>query len=288
MNNTFNIRRFGNYARMNYWYHKKQYLITILAIVVLLFIFLCNFQHITRFGTTRNPSDYVIGIFSTAYYVVGVIFTIAFVSISMRGVGAKNYTMQDMLIPVSTFERYIFIILNSTVVAFILFTIIFQIVGTCTESLYHLSDNGYMFKSLVSINDQSSISKGYTQEFHYNLKDILGRPYIQGGGLNLIIQMEIILYTLLISVVMWGEITFKKFSIIMNILAHVALFVLIVLIYDNVNLSKYVYTAPLRVTYSTSHHMELCKNYIVYASYILPITYQWVIWKKLKTLTVTK
>lgn len=294
MSNIFNLKRFGRYALLNYWFHKRQYLSAIAGVMVMLMIFLCNFKFAftaVTWESNRLPIDRIIDDFTSGFYIAGLLFTVWIIGVSMRGINGISLTMHDMLIPVSTFERYLFAILNSTMVATLVYIVVFQLVSTCMESMYLFSDNGYVFKGFIGYNEEAVVNGGFVNECHLSLKEIVsnGFPSYTDVPRNIVINSIMILYTLTISIFMWGEITFQnRGAVVLNILVHLAIGAAIVALFVLSPNETTYRTGALHVSYVVD---DFIKNNAIYALcllYSLPIAYQWVVWKKLKNISVTK
>lgn len=292
MNNIFNLTRFSNFALMNYWYHKKQYLGVMAATVVILLIVLCegNFTFTAvSWESNRLPIDRVINIFSRGFYFVGPLFTLMFIRISMQGINGRALTMHDMLIPVSTFERYIFAILNSTIVAVVVYVLLFQLTSTFVESMYLFSDNGYAFKGFLGYNGDTIVNGGFVNECNISLSDVITNAIHPNSSKAVEINFYILSYTLLVSIFMWGEITFQSAGApLKTALLHIVAGAFAVGLFAYTSFKTIYPVAGIQVSFDMMESVNKYEIFLVMILYILPITYQWVIWKKLKNISLTK
>ncbi len=291
MNNVFDIKRFFRYARMNYLYNKGQYLGTIGVVAFVLFWKLCNFNLLAETykgyssGLNRLMDDFTLG-----FYMWGALFVVFIIKVSMRGINGQSLSMQDMLIPVSTFERYIFAILNSTVVATVVYVIIFQVVSTYVESMYLFSEDGHIFTGILGVSQEVIESGGYTQECHISLWEVVSNGIVVSKiPTSVVVSSLLLIYTTFISAFMWGEITFRnRWAVLLTFLSHMAVVVVAIAIFQIPSYDM-LYSVPR--LHIVSNHSEFFEQNIIYficALYMLPITYQWVVWKKFKNLSVTK
>lgn len=207
----------------------------------------------------------------------------------MQGINGRALTMHDMLIPVSTFERYIFAILNSTIVAVVVYVLLFQLTSTFVESMYLFSDNGYAFKGFLGYNGDTIVNGGFVNECNISLSDVITNAIHPNSSKAVEINFYILSYTLLVSIFMWGEITFQSAGApLKTALLHIVAGALAVGLFAYTSFKTIYPVDGIQVSFDMMESVNKYEIFLVMILYILPITYQWVIWKKLKNISLTK
>ncbi len=285
MSEVFDIKRFMRYTAMYYRGNGKVYLIR-LAYILLGIIALC--VGVTFTGSTIGGGGYntllkIQNQFANSYIYIGVCTLVGFVAMAMKGYNGSQFSMKDMMMPVSTFERYIFA-LSSIVVAAVVFNVLFWIGCSYAESLYYFSPDFEMCHYRGILGQSSlAIPEGYTQINIFTNHSTLGYFFDGTYDFNYFMACMLGYGTLgIASVIMWGMVTFKKSGELYTILLHIAIMILFGLgIFYVVSLSQFA-TLPTTDLYFSSPSVDISPA-ICHLFAIPVVAYQWVIWRKMKS-----
>lgn len=301
MNNIFSFRRFAHYGYMHYREHMRAY--GIFLAVVSLVILYSLFADII-WGSLQRPSDLIgcLAIIYFAYFITAIIF----VNKSFSSIEDNRMKIRELLIPVSTFERYIFCIFNAGVVALVLIGII-VFIGSNIASLYYYIDDStvyvkYMFsQGGVMFNLEEGTATKLTEGFVFNTS----LPHINplSNDINYwnspkdIFRSNSIFATILsnlstISFAMWGAISFAKRGIFKAFLVHAILAGIVIWFVTMLILNGYIFTPEylelqkggISMASNSLTNITNDKWLILLSNISLILVYQIVVWRKLKGL----
>ncbi|MFI3258907.1 MAG: hypothetical protein R3Y16_02290 [Rikenellaceae bacterium] len=309
MNDIFNLNRFVSYAKLHYYNRRGTYAILLAVALFFVITLCCNMNPFKMLKETIGSSKYIIAsvrsTFYTAFFLVGAIFIGLFVEFSLSSFdkqsGGGCFTMKDMLIPVSTFERYIFVILNSTVVALSLYLVIFWIGSSLVERLYFFGEGSRVFIGLQNIwrSTDGIVAEGMHRVDIFSLSNIFSDIFrdVDEYASSVVIAC-IGLYSGVLSTLMWGKVTFQRFATFKNIAAHAALWFVLIWLFAE------FFPAQIAASeLSTPWHFRgqlypsytplfinniVVVNLLALVTLIYTIVYQWVFWRKLKSLSLSK
>lgn len=142
MNNTFNIQRFGLLLKRQWLEFGKIYLIT-LAVALGVII---TFYGFATWGTIldgRNFSPYTLQFREPLFLIFGFLFITVVASSYFAHLGQKPKATIDLMIPASTFEKFLTGIIFTTILSTISFLIIFYLTDLAFISkLKSISESG--------------------------------------------------------------------------------------------------------------------------------------------------
>lgn len=298
MNDKFDFKRFISYAKKHYWDNRVVYGIVILT-VFLLTIFTGAKGHVTSMynaSALRDATSYVSSNFIGTFLFLGALFTAIFIFRSLSGYKAKNLSINDMLLPVSNLERFVFALIHSTIVAFTVFSLVFCLATSYVELLYSFdpTNQHYYFSGIFGLgrieiapNELST----YTHKELFSLWDtVFYSKHMQSKYLFAFRSLTISAYFYFVAVIMWGVVTFKKHSLILNILIHGLFLVLFAAVGNkiiNLILGYNNYLMPIYVADNDFRFRHLI--YDLSPIMLIPaIVYFVITWLKLKNLSLYK
>jgi len=130
-NNTFSLQRFKLLFKQSYRINKKSVGISLAAIAGTMFIFLILSQSSSQFKNWNQAQG--LAIFKVFFFLLGIFYT----SFAFPAFRSKEKTMAYLMLPVSTYEKFIFEILIR-LVAFILFIpLLFWVVANLEGIIVH-------------------------------------------------------------------------------------------------------------------------------------------------------
>ncbi len=288
MSEVFDLKRFCRYARMHNTGGAKNYLGRLIGAFVLIVVLCLQFKFDgSNFGAGYvNTFRDVQGDFIRAYMVSFLATLAAFATLSLKGYRASNLSMKDVLMPISTFERYLFAVLTSTVVCFVVFNLIFWAASSYAESLFYFSEDSLWcsFRGLLG-NSSLPLDPSYTQRDIFSFR-ALAEHFISGKDGSYIFVWFAIYGSLgFISAIMWGLVSFAKGGEMYTFLIHIAL--LVALSYGSYLMQQWA-TDVQYTTYNGLYFWSNLHNpsiHWVHMAAIPTILYQWVVWRKLKSLS---
>lgn len=226
------------------------------------------------------------GRFYVSFFVILAMSSPFFTSLSFRSIGG-GFSIREMMTPVSTLERYIFALLNSTVVCWVAMAAVSAIAfAYCqTNYLFAPDGSGYAFVGPLYFGSLERIPAEYEQRSILNFFDLL-----------LLCDKEpmIRLFTLYISltvasVLMWGRVTFKRFGVVVSAILHALVIAVLIYLADMFHDHlRTVFYSPYQGIRAIQSSGETTAKWVAFVGYIPAIVYQWVVWKKLKRVQITK
>ncbi len=207
MNNTFSLDRFWLYTKKHYIENKRFYISLFASYALLTFFINFNINNdiVGVIQLSNMQSEY------KAFYWIGLaIISLFSLSKSIKGIHEKPHAFNSYLLPITNLERIIFIILNSTVAIFAIYTFVIYVpITTILEQYYDVSiavshgvditnSNIYTIGNLFSVNIMS-----ITDYEDWALYSIIS-----------IIALSLNAYF----VIFWGYATFRKRAFLYTVL----------------------------------------------------------------------
>ncbi len=293
MNNTFNFKRFALYARKHYWENRKSYILLLLAVMV--GVYSIEIKGLIDDVATTNSQlidSWMSGItqrFYSAFFIMLSIFTISITYLSIKGSKGQNLKMDGMLLPISFQEKFWFAIFNIMVVGNIVFFAGFYIVTSYVDTLYYFTESAYVFKGFIS--DDIIMPYGLEIEDMKNSQLFSLDKFFKWNTFTYYIPI-IFVYLYTVSTLMWFTISFPKLNqakaIIINYFSHallivISIFALTYIAQNAIGDIMDIQHKNVQVVFDLSQFIFYSKVEYIYILCLLPITYFWCAWKKLKT-----
>lgn len=314
MNEIFNLRRFGALAAKYYYENRRTILVFAAVMAIITFLFLTKFKPFSRVYILVSDQQMLNASlaqvkqqFAAVFWTLLSVFSLFTALYSFHDFTSKKKVMQALLLPASTFEKYLLALFNSTIGTFIIFLILFYGValvakyetyfgvkgGTIVEDKYVPAENAdFVLNETYFPIEIGNVLAVDLEGADYQVKDKEGitrhvdMRVLPAWGWH----MLIIFWTFMISLWMWGSITFRKRAFLLTFLVHSIFYLLltIMVVYGvylvDMKLGRTDQNAYYGNLYFHSKQVfkELPSMRWFLLLYLLPITYQWVIWLKLK------
>lgn len=294
MNDIFNLKRFMRYAMLNYSRKRLDIIMPALSTAFLIIIMLIeiNAGVEDRFSSLDAAKKNVTISFITTFLVMGIVFLTAFTRVTISGLKRfKRFTMSDLLIPVSSTERYIFAVVNSLIIAPAIYILLFSLISSYAETLYFFPTDGQtasiIYRGMFTVGETVTPA-GYENIDIFNFSTLVDTFAISPEeNLNLPILSA---YILGVSMLMWGGVTFAKNGTMYAILLHLAIVVLISL--ATIYILKDTIDLVVVATNNINNGLDVNYSYSLGATPIwatlisLSVIYQVITFLKIKTLSV--
>lgn len=195
MNNTFSIQRFSLLLKRQWLEFGKIYLI---SLAVVLGVFLCfysyNYYSITNFKEHTVFSDRVLFFRIPLFIIMGLLFTSVIASSYFAHLGQKPRAIIDLMIPASTFEKFVGSIFFTSVLGILSYLLLFYLTDLAfvikLRGWYEGSGNAMfldgqkvdlkeMFPILFMRQDASSFTPVYVFPFLLTSIFLLGSIYFE-------------------------------------------------------------------------------------------------------------
>jgi hypothetical protein len=209
--------------------------------------------------------------------------------------------LNTLLLPASVFEKYVLAFLNSTVVLLVVYLLMFYALASVTNSYKFTGLNRLEYVSGSFGNQVPAMTPGQ-EVVHTEIGNVF--DFSEGGYLmnisydqkelnygkltnGIVVNMVVIWFLYVMSVGMWGSVTFRKHPFILTFLVHVIF--LLALVAVSVWLGNKLFGAEPQMKpdelsfYGGEVLPDLPSFRWLLVFYIFPLTYQAVIWIKLKT-----
>lgn len=238
MNEIFDIRRFGALTAKFYRENMKTNLIFIAVMMVVTFLCVCKFNPFQREYFMLSDAGDILARYQRLYaFVCWGLFGLFSVFVASRAfieVMSRSRATTALLLPASSFEKYLLVVIHSTVVVLLVHLVIFYGMAMIASSYKYVGiDVGIEeadFTKGVLFGNQQVLGPGqkvvylevgnvFTAASRY-LFDRFSSPALQ---CNLLAA----LWTSVVGVFIWGSITFRKRSVLLTILVHALAFLLI-------------------------------------------------------------
>ncbi len=293
MKDRFNWMRFFHYARMHYLNNGKSYLGLMIASFILV-VGCCTGWEVKSIHLTIESGSIencITSYFSPTYALLGILFCLFVTYLSMRGLHGRWWGISDMMLPISSGERYLFMLLNSTVVSLSLYTLIFYLGGQYVESLYYFNgDLEYIYTGLFNTDGFDVASQpGFVHRNMFSLKSLFGIFIASPPDVVLsFCEGYMFLVFLLVSIAMWAHVSNINavIALLLHLLIGGAVIYLISLILVPIPSTILAHRVSFRMSSPiASESVERSLEIFVWITVVL---YQWVTWKKLKNYEVKK
>lgn len=216
MNELFNIKRFGNLVARYYRENKKRNLLYISLLAICLFLVLSqNPFHVIYIGVS-SMDGVGIGIQQQAvYWSMLLVFSVFYGATGLREYRRKTTAVSALMLPASTFEKYLLGMLNVTVVFFAVYTVVFYAVDFAVlqfKAAYFISGDPEVFVSLAAL-----------RKVHPDveiLRPALENVFVfrESSSWMLFCMVCFILFTQ--AAFLWGSLTFKRNVVVFTTLIH--------------------------------------------------------------------
>lgn len=223
MNDTFNLRRFVQLAYKHYWENKMIYMIfAISTIVIILLTSPISFLATRELnGSIHDITGLYTRSLNSTRMLLSPLFFYAVASFTTY-VERRRIKLVDRLLPCSNFERYLFIVLNSTVIALLAYFVMFYGTALFIESHIYANDHGQTLR--VAILDFGRVVD--TSIYHrvniitpWMLLDLESLDLVRSGWIN---SFGYCLMLFVVLIAIWNNLSFRKS--IWGLLLHVLIF----------------------------------------------------------------
>lgn len=321
MKEIFDIRRFGALAWKFYRENAKTILIFLGVMIVVTFVVECGFNpfkpEYKALGEGYDKARYFgnfTGKFWGMFWGLLGLFSIFVAGYSFKEVMSKKKSSSALLLPASSFEKVLLAILNATVVVVLLHLAVFYSTANVACSFKYgaydrsavvgFADSWFGNKVPVLKEGEKWIRPEVGNVFGFvrkmSLKSVIN---VDGEGENgievkmkkvyftpfLLWNLLIVCWTYFVFVFMWGAITFRKHSALLTVLLHGCCFLLLGwLTYEVGEAWSWHIPREERSLYELGFYTSqlsprILSPYWLLLSYVFPLTYLGIIWKKFKT-----
>lgn len=319
MKDTFNIYRFWALAKKDYRENMRFNLIFIAVVLVVILLAVTKFNPF-QIEYSHTPTDYeqlrFIRYHKMLYVRVfwGLLFGVTgiFAARSFRGIMSSPKALIHLMLPVSSLERYLLAFLNSFVVVFVVYLLLFYGVTSVTNSYKYVGLKNMSYVEGGWFGNQLPHMEPGQKVVHAELGNVF--KIFSDGDLKFryptpvgeektesILEswrlyewnMLLICWLTILSMNMWGAITFRKSPFFLNLLIH-GLIILVLGVLGGVFIQYYLKSVNNLIPYAldegsyrlifwgTPNRYVLSYNWL-FLVWLFPIGYQGIIWWKLKT-----
>lgn len=301
MKEVFNIKRFGALWMKTNRENLKINLIFIAVMVVITFLCLCKFNpFITEYIVVNTEAEkinfllYYQSLFHKIFWGLLFLFSIVAALRSFKDIVSPYKSTAALLVPASNFEKYLLAFLNSTLIIFVVYGIVFYgIAWLVCAYRYAGVEPGSLTESWFGMHIPV-FSKG-----HEAIRPVVGNVLYIGnisekfsgtGDLTgqhklsfFIGNLAVIGWTYVVSIFMWGSITFRKMAALLTLLTHFVVF--LGMGYALYRIARHVaetYCQVASLINTVNIKPEFLSPYWFLLLYLLPVTYLGVVWIKLR------
>ena len=314
MKDRFNGSRFLALAKKDY---RENMLFNLIFIAIMLVAILLAVTQGNPFQVEysylpneRIKSDYIShykDLYIQIFWGLFVVFSACYALRSFRGIMQPDRTLANLMLPVSNLERYLLAFLNSTVVIFIVYLLLFYGVTSITNSYKYVGLKEFSFVTGGWFGNELPQFGPGQEVTHTEIGNIfqvvsenqikIQQAYSGGHIANSFIPFSVLgiwciaisCWLGVISMFMWGAITFRKYAFLLTLLIQVLVtlrlgvlgFWIIGQMAKEVNIST-VSLYDLGI-YGSPETYQLPSWYWLCCGVLFPVGYQLVIWLKLRT-----
>lgn len=310
MKEIFNIRRFGALAGKFYRENMKTHLLFVAVMFVATFLCICKFNPFETeyhyFNETFTREAFIFKYKQFYFQVFWGLLWLSSVFVALyafKEVMSRHKAVNALLLPASTFEKYLLAVLHSTVVVLVLNLAVFYAAASVANSYKYEGLKSMTFTKGWFGQDVPILAPGEKVEhpqmvnvfsgleeknlFYYKQLSEDGKVHRHRVSFSSVLgkNLVVISWLFFISFFMWGSITFRKQTALLTILFHCVLWGILGWI-----------AFKLSTISGFDNHWAMFKNLFIavkypdiYMSpwwlllfYIFPATYLTVVWLKLK------
>lgn len=317
MKEIFDIHRFGAFAFKYYCENLKTILIFVGVMIIVTFLTVCMFNPFQSeylgFSTQFTKEDFIWHYeerFALFFWILLGIFSIIAASYSFVDVMSRRKANSALLLPASTFEKFLLGILNSTVLVLLLHFAIFYGSANvaCSYKYGGLEEMNFTKSSVLNIQvpllkpGQEIVRPKVGNVFYFVNKFSASKTYLMENERGELVEVKneayitpflswnllIISWLYFVGLFLWGAITFRKLSALLTILLHGLFFLLVGFI--TYRIGETCFRGPreesmLYGLYFLNTDSKMASPppaLLLMLLYVFPITYIGVIWKKFK------
>lgn len=306
MNEIFNIRRFGALTVKFYRENMKTNLLFITVLALLTFLCVCKFNpfRIEYFSLYEDVTQRMRDFYTRVFW--GVLWASSlFVAVySFREVMSKHKAVNALLLPASVFEKYLLVFLHSTVVILLLNLLVFYSTASLARSYKYvgmekvvLTESWFGMKIPKALPGQETVRPEIGNVFEFGkdhalfsatITDPDGTVGMKEYRISKALSWNLLLvfWFFHVSLFMWGSITFRKRTVLLTILTHIAVWG--ILGWLAVKWADLIYRSRpglfvIKDLWFVPSNPDLWFSpWWLMTLYIFPVTYFTVIWLKLK------
>lgn len=300
MKEIFNINRFSALWIKANRENLRANLVLLAVIAVVTFLCLCRFNPFTPEYTVVNSDGAKISFVREqaerqfiVFWSVLFFFSIVVAARSFKNVMSPYKSVNTLLLPASSFEKYLLAFLNSTVVFFLVYLLLFYgldwLVNTYKYSAISQASytTGWFGMKIPLIEEgQQMLRPSLTNVLNISSGNSGFLAVVNRDDFSCSYHTSFSFYPILgcwlyvIALFMWGSVTFRKRVILLTTLLHLLLF--LVMGYFMYLIVGHVIEACY-LSSMVDVQPDLPSPYWGLAFYLFPLTYLWVVWIKLKT-----
>lgn len=245
MNEIFDIRRFGALAVKFYRENMKINLILMAVMVVATFLWVCKFEPFqttytcvtTEIEKTSLLASYK-NMYAADFWGMFAAFSVFVASRAFIDVTSRSRATSALLLPASSFEKYLLVVLHSTVVLLIVYLPIFYATATMaghnryvlTEAVFVENpnpekDSSLPHQMLITDSEKDAIYPSVGNVFSTTL-DFFSPKNPDNEPIPYFLRwnMLAILWMFVVGIFLWGSITFRKRTMLLTALMHALVF----------------------------------------------------------------
>ncbi len=269
MKNQFNLRRFWLYAKRHYYENKKLYIILLIVALIMPLL-----QSLYGFSITVANRNGVFQNYTIVYIMTLMIFSTIILLRTSRNIMSRKH---DIILPASNIEKYTFMILNSSVIPFVIYTFVFFFP---VISIVELFTNPYLGDLTLS----SLFSNGEGFHLLSNSSSVITITENSISSFGTFASPELISKTgaiFLYITILWGVISVKdRLGVAYSIIIHTLIWLSLnsIISYSGIVIS---------ISSEDKEAAELFQglglmNIINYIALIVPISYIYALWRRFK------
>ncbi len=229
MNDFFSIKRFAIYAKKHYVENCRFYLLLVAITALYLFLSFVKFNFFNDSdGSSLNIGN-ITNSFNRSIRYVYFILIWAIAQRSSTWIHKKTTSLNHYLLPISTFEKFVFVVLNSTLGVYLIANVVLAIPLAELAECFYLFDpetGTYYKKSLMSV--FKSFGGSQTESLNFEWESSFVVP----------------LYLAMMAV--WGSVSMQKNGVLKSLLMHVVLLFIVVTVGVNLLVQSDAVTALLK------------------------------------------
>lgn len=298
MKEIFNIKRFGALWIKTHRENRKSNLIWIGIMLIVTFMCMCHFNpFVAEYTKTvgeaakENFFRHYREMYTLIFWGLLFLFSIVMAVRSFKDILSPHKATGALLLPASVFEKYLLAFVNATLVVFVVYLVLFYGMGWIVNSYKYAGVSEFSFTDgwLGVKIPQAVEGQEIIRPVIGNVLDLTGNAKISGQWGSEVLSpflswsMLLISWIFLVSVFMWGSVTFRKRTALLTILVH--FFIFLAVGYGMFRIIKGIsgiYFANQEISSSLYPDLLPPSPYWGLLSGIFPLTYLVVVWLKLR------